>query len=418
MTNIPRRSLLLAAAIGAVLMLPFVAGTAALQQQSSGGRWTTGWGSSQQSLGTATITNSTVRMIARVTIGGDAVRIRLANTFGTTPLTVRKVYVGQRGQGAAIVPGSNRPVLFKGSATVSVPPGGTAESDAVPMNVFARQDLAVSLYIPDSDVRPSQHTGAVVTSYQTANGSGDVAADETRAPFTATTTSMFWLKAIDVRSASSTGAIVAFGDSITDGTCTTLDAHDRWQDWLAVRLNLAEHHRGAAASHKAIVNEGIGGNTVTRDVQPPPDSTPGVERLDRDVLAHAGVTHVVVFMGTNDLRRGASPRQVIAGLQDIITRVKARGLKVIGVTIIPRHNVAASGSNTGWNDAKSKNRHEVNQWIRTQAPFDGVIDFDKIVRDPVNADLIYAPFNCDGIHPSPRGYYEVGASLSLDLFAR
>lgn len=418
MTNGPRRSLLLVAAISAVLTLPFVAGTAALQQQSSAARWITGWGSSQQALGTTAISNSTVRMIARVTIGGDAVRIRLANTFGTTPLTVRKVYVGQRVQGAAIVQGSNRQALFKGSDTVSVPPGGIVESDAVPMKVFAREDLAVSLYIPDTDVRPSQHTGAVVTSYLTPNGGGDVAADETRTPFTATATSTFWLKAIDVRSASSTGAIVAFGDSITDGTCTTLDAHDRWQDWLAVRLNLAEQHHGAA-SHKAIVNEGIGGNTVTREnLQPPADSTPGVERLDRDVLAHSGVTHVVLFMGTNDLRRGAPPRQVIAGLQDIITRVKARGLKVIGVTIIPRHNVAASGTNTGWNDAKSKNRHEVNQWIRTQAPFDGVIDFDKIVRDPANPDLIYAPFNCDGIHPNPRGYYEMGTSLSLDLFAR
>jgi lysophospholipase L1-like esterase len=419
MTNRPKRSLLLAAAISAVLTLPLIAGTAALEQRSSGARWITAWGTSQQSLGTNSITAATVRMIARVTIGGDAVRIRLANTFGTTPLTIRKVYVGQRMQGAAIVPGSNRQVMFKGSDTVSIPPGGTVDSDAVTFKVLARQDLAVSLYIPDADVRPSQHGGAVVTSYLTANGAGDVAADETRAPFTATTTSMLWLKAIDVRSASSTGAIVGFGDSITDGTCSTLDAHDRWQDWLAVRLNLAAEHRGAAAAHKAIVNEGIGGNTVTREhLQPPPDSTPGVERLDRDVLAHHGVTHVVVFMGTNDLRRGASARQVIAGLQDITTRLKARGLKVIGVTIIPRHNVAATVTNSGWNDAKTKNRHEVNEWIRTKRSFDSVIDFDKIVRDPSNADLINGPFNCDGIHPNARGYYEMGNAVSLDLFGR
>src|SRR5688572_14435157 len=120
MTNVPKRSLLLAAAISAVLTLPFVAGTAALQQRSSEARWITAWGTSQQSLGTTAITNSTVRMIARVTIGGDAVRIRLANTFGTTPLTIRKAYVGERMQGAAIVRGSNRQVLFKGSDTVSV----------------------------------------------------------------------------------------------------------------------------------------------------------------------------------------------------------------------------------------------------------------------------------------------------------
>jgi lysophospholipase L1-like esterase len=418
MTNRPKRSLLLAGAISAVLTLPFVAGTAALQQRSSEARWITAWGTSQQSLGTNAITTATLRMIARVTIGGDAVRIRLANTFGTTPLTIRKVYVGQRMQGAAIVQGSNRQVMFKGSDTVSIPPGGTVESDDVPLKVFAREDLAVSLYIPDADVRPSQHGGAVVTSYLTPNGAGDVAADETRTPFTATTTSMLWLKAIDVRSASSTGAIVGFGDSITDGTCSTLDAHDRWQDWLAVRLNLAEQHRGAAAPQKAVVNEGIGGNTVTRDLQPPPDSTPGVERLDRDVLAHHGVTHVVVFMGTNDLRRGASARQVIAGLQDIVTRLRGRRLKVIGVTIIPRHNAAATANNSGWNDAKTKNRHEVNEWIRTKGSFDSVVDFDKIMRDPANADLINAPFNCDGIHPNARGYYAMGTSVPLDLFGR
>jgi lysophospholipase L1-like esterase len=409
---------LLSATLSVIVTLLFVAGPAALQQRSSEARWITAWGSSQQALGTTVITNSTVRMIARVTIGGDAVRIRLANTFGKTPLTIGKAYVGQRVQGAAIVAGSNKPVLFKGAETVSVPPGETVESDAVPMKVFAREDLAVSLFVPDADVRPSQHSGAVVTSYMTPNGGGDSAASEARTPFTSTTTSMFWLKAIDVLSASSSGAIVGFGDSITDGTCTTLDAHDRWQDWLSVRLNLADPNRGVAA-HKAVVNEGIGGNTVTREnLQPPPDSTPGVERLERDVLAHRGVTHVVVFMGTNDLRRGAAPRQVIAGLQDIVSRLKARGLKVVGVTIIPRHNVAGSDNNTGWDAAKSKNRHEVNQWMRTQASLDGVIDFDKTVRDPANPDLISAPFNCDGIHPNPRGYYEMGASLSLDLFAR
>jgi lysophospholipase L1-like esterase len=357
-------------------------------------------------------------MIARVTIPGDAVRIRLANTLGAAPLSVRKAYVGERVRGAALAPGSNKRVLFKGSESVTIPPGGSVESDEVPMKVVARADLAVSLYIPDADVKPSQHGGAVVTSYATANGGGDAAADETRTPFTVTTTSMYWLKAIDVRSTSS-GAIVGFGDSITDGTCTTLDAHDRWQDWLAVRLNLAEQHRGAGASYKAVVNEGIGGNTVTREnLQPPPDSTPGIERLDRDVLAHQGVTHVVVFMGTNDIRRGAPPKQVIAGLQDILTRLKARNMKVIGATIIPRHNVAGSGDNTGWNDAKTKNRHEVNNWIRGDARFDGVLDFDKMVRDPANPDLINAPFNCDGIHPNPRGYYEMGSLLSLDLFGR
>ena len=204
----------------------------------------TAWGTSQQGLGMNAVTNTTVRMIARVTVSGEAVRIRLDNTFGTAPLTVGKAYVGQRIQGAALAAGSNRQVFFNTSARVIVPPRGSVTSDPVPMKVLAQQDLAVTLYIPDADVRPSQHSGAQVTSYLAANGAGDVSAEETATPFTGTTTSMWWLKAIDVSSSSSTGAIVAFGDSITDGTCTTVDAHDRWEDLLAVRLALDAANRG------------------------------------------------------------------------------------------------------------------------------------------------------------------------------
>jgi lysophospholipase L1-like esterase len=408
-----RRHLLLIMPFITLLTISFTTGRSAARGRPNIGSWITAWGTSQQTLGTATITNATVRMIARVTIPGDAVRIRLDNTFGSEPVTIGKVYVGLRVQGPALATGSNRQAFFNRSATVVISAGGTAESDPVPMNVLAWQDLAVSLYIPETNVRPSQHTGAVVTSFMSENGSGDVTADETLKPFTGTTTSMFWLKAIDVRSSSAAGAIVAFGDSITDGTCTTRDAHDRWEDWLALRLNA-----GKVKTYEAVVNEGIGGNTLTREnIQPPPDSPPGIERLDRDVFSHSGVKYVILFMGTNDIRREASAAQVIAGMSDIIKRVKARELKIIGVTIIPRHNVAPSDANTGWNAGKTQIRNEVNQWIRKQGPFDAVIDFSKTVQDPVNPDLLYPAFNCgDGIHPSPRGYYEMGEAVTLDLF--
>lgn len=379
--------------------------------------WTTAWAASQNGLGMTAVTNATVRMIARVTVSGDAVRIRLDNTYGTSPLAIGKAYVGHRIQGATLAEGSNRQVFFKRSPSVTIPAGGSVESDEVAITVLAQTDLAVSLYIPEQNVRPSQHGGAQVTSYVTASGSGDLTADDAAKPFTGTTTSMFWLKAIDVSSSTSTGAIVAFGDSITDGTCSTLDGHDRWEDLLAVRLVLNDNKNGA---HKAVLNEGIGGNTITREhLQPPPDSTPGVERLDRDVLSHHGVTHVVLFMGTNDIRRNAPAAQVIAGMQDIIKRVRARGLKIIGATIIPRHNRPPAENNTGWDAAKTRIRNEVNQWMRTGKPFDALIEMDAAVRDPKNPDLIYPPFNCgDGIHPSPRGYFEMGKSVPLDLFGR
>jgi lysophospholipase L1-like esterase len=411
-----RAGALLAAALSLALPLPASA-------HRDHGSWVTAWGTSQQTLGATQLTNATVRMIARVTVPGEAVRIRLDNAYGTSPVTFGSVYVGQRIQNADLATGSNRPVTFGGSAGVTIPAGGSVMSDPVALQVYAQQDLAVSLYVPDAAVLPSQHSGAVVTSYYTASGAGDVASAELRTAFTNTTTATWWLKAIDVYGSSSSGAIVAFGDSITDGTCTTLDAHDRWEDWVAVRLAsttaAGEIGRGRANRRllKAVVNEGIGGNTVTREnLSPPPDSTPGIERLDRDVLSHTGVTQVVLFMGTNDIRREASAQQVIDGMKNIIQRVHAVGLPIIGVTIIPRHNRPPSGTNTGWNDAKTAIRNQVNQWIRSEAPFDAVIDFDAVVRDPANHDLIFPPFNCgDGIHPSPAGYFRMGQSVDVGV---
>ena len=385
--------------------------------------WVTGWGTSQQTLGDTRITNATARMIARVTIPGDAVRIRLDNTFGTERVTIARAYVGHRIRGAALAAGSNRAVTFNGMSDVTIPPGGSTWSDPVSLLVLAQQDLAVSLHIPGTNVRPSQHTGAVVTSYRSTDGSGDVASEEGGASFATTTTSLWWLKAIDVHSVNSSGAIVGFGDSITDGTCSTLDAHDRWEDVLSVRLGL-EHDANALRRHghrdglKAVVNEGIGGNTITGEgLTPPPDSPPGVARLDRDVLSHHEVTDVVLFMGTNDIRRGASAAQVVAGMTSLIQRVKAKGIRIVGVTIIPRHNVAPVGTNSGWSADKTRIRNEVNRWVRTKAAFDDVIDFDPVLRDPANPDLLYAPFDCgDGIHPNPVGYFAMGRSLNLNLF--
>ena len=211
-----------------------------------------------------------------------------------------------RARGPVLISGSNKPVLFNGGETATIPAGGTVRSDPIVMHVLAMQDLAVSLYIPDADVLASQHTGAMATSYVATVNAGDHAAMEGGDPFTATLTTMPLLKAIDVNSRTAPGAIVAFGDSITDGTCSTLDAHDRRVNWLSVRLRLDSPRRDA---HKAVVNEGIGGNTLTSEgLQPPPDSSPGLERLERDVLSHAGVTDVILFMGTNT-SAAARPRK-------------------------------------------------------------------------------------------------------------
>jgi lysophospholipase L1-like esterase len=407
MTQVTARCLIV------VFLLSLLPAAPAIFGQSGTTRWITAWATSQQALGNDRLTNATVRLIARVTVPGDAVRIRLDNTFGTDPVTVGRAYVGHRVRGSLLAAGSNRPVVFNGKAEIVIPAGGTVWSDPVQLQVRARQDLAISLYIPGANVSPSQHSNAVVTSYRTEDGKGDVASAETAVPFTQTLTAMWWLKAIDVQSVSAPGVIVAFGDSITDGTCSTLDAHDRWEDVLSLRLGLQ-----APPTFKAVINEGIGGNTLMREgLAEPPGSTPGLERLDRDVLSHHGVTDVVLFMGTNDLRRGATAARVIDATRAIIQRVKSQGIRIVGVTIIPRHNAAPAQAGSGWDAEKTRFRNEVNQWIRTKAPFDRVIDFDAVVRDPANHDLILPPYNCgDGIHPSPLGYFEMGKSIDLNLF--
>ena len=369
------------------------------------GNWIPAWGTSQEIYGSTTVGNRTVRMFARVSIGGQAVRVRLDNTFSPSAVTFGRVFVGQQSvkrsgdsasRNAKLIAGSNRQVFFGGSASVTIPAGGSVTSDPVTMAVRAEQDLAVSLYVPDNDVRPSAHTAAQTRSYMTANGAGDLAADESSTAFTSSTTTMFWLKGIDVLSSTSRGAIVVLGDSLSDGTCSTFDGHDRWHDWLAVRLASLD---GAAA--KAIVNEGLSANTVTRT-----RTNSALDRLNRDVLSHDGATDVILFEGTNDISRGVTQAQLIAGLQEIIDRVKAEGLRIFGATILPR-------ADSTWTSTKTQIRNGVNDWIRNGGAFSGVLDFDKAVRDPSNVNVLYPPFNCDATHPTPLGYLELSKAISL-----
>jgi lysophospholipase L1-like esterase len=375
--------------------------------------WVTAWGTSQQSLAEAKIGNASLRMIARVTLPGDAVRIRLDNTFGKTPVTFAHVTVGPRVRGPALAVGLVKPVSFGGKPTVTIPAGGTAESDAVAMQVDAQQDIGVSVFVSGVDVQPSQHNNAQVTSYLTDNGGGDQTDSADGKAFTGKTTAMYWLKSIDVRTTGAASTIIAFGDSITDGTCTTLDAHDRWEDVVANRLAFQ-------AAKRAVVNEGIGGNTVINapGYNPAIGSPTGVDRLDRDVLSHAGLSHVVLFEGTNDIARGATADQLIAGMKDIIARVHAKGFKIIGVTILPRANAyPIAGTLTLFDEHKTKVKNEVNAWIRKDAGFDAVLDFDRVVRDSAHPDVIQQAYGCgDGVHPAPIGYFQMGKSVDLKVF--
>lgn len=401
------------ALLAAVLGIGEWAGSSELrgQQQSGRSTWVTAWSTSLQGLDTTGVTDATLRLIVRSGLSGSQVRIRLSNAFGPRPLVIQKTYVGWRKRGAEVVAGSNTPVLFAGSPTVTIPAGASVQSDPVALSVLANQDLAVSLYMPERDVRPSEHDMALTTSYRTDNGAGDAAAEPGAARFTAVTTSMFWLKAIDVLAAPSASAVVALGDSITDGFCAPVDGHQTWHEWLAVRLRLE------ARRDIAVLNEGINANTST-NFQPPPNSPSVIDRMDRDVLQHAGVRSVILFSGTNDIRRGATPSQLMDGTKNVISRAKAKGLKVYGVTIIPRHVTVGGNPATAWTAEHNQVRRTVNQWIRDSAPFDVVFDFDRVVRDPARPDFLLPSSNCDDVHPTPRGYFEMAASMRLEPFIR
>ena len=376
-------------------------------------QWVTSWGSSHHSLSpeTRAISNATIRLRARSTVAGNRVRVRLANSYGEEPLTIGAAAVGLHNNGASLVEGSNLPLRFSGSSAVTIAAGGYIVSDPVDLEVHAEQGLAVSLYVPGANVRSSVHGLALTTSYLTEDGAGDQTGNVDGSPYSNTTSQMHWLAAIDVWTSTARGAIVALGDSITDGSCATLDARDRWVDVLYTRLLDA-----TGTAHVGMVNAGIGGNTAIR--VPPVNSTPVVERLDRDVLSLAGVTHLIVYIGTNDLRRNATAEQVIAGLGEIIGRAKAQGLSVIGATIIPRNPEPRGGlsPDLGFNAQRNEQRHAVNEWIRENPDLDAVVDFDAAVKDAGNPDLINPIYDCDGIHPNVLGYAAMARAVDLGIF--
>jgi lysophospholipase L1-like esterase len=369
--------------------------------------WVAAWGTSLQGLAPAAtvVSNETVRLIARPTAPGDSVRVRLDNTFGTVPLTIGAASIAYRDNGARLIPGTVRPLTFSGSPSVTIPAGEGVYSDALAFVARPWEDVAVSLYLPDTVTgQISRHNNARKTSYLTAAGAGDHTMDEALTAFTGTTVEMYWLSAIDVFS-DVEGAVVFLGDSITDGTATTTDGHDRWHDVAFLRLLLGSN----GGPTKAFVNEGIGGNRVT--VTATQGSPAAVQRLDRDVLSRSGISRVVFFEGTNDLASGlVTGDQLIAGMTEIIQRVKAQNLKITGATIIPR-------SNATWTPQMTAYRHQVNDWIRHGAHFDRVLDFDEVMKDPTNPDIMNPILEFgDHIHPSPFGYLTMGQSINLSVF--
>ena len=364
------------------------------------------------------------RLIVKPDLWGDVVRIRLANTFGSQPVTFEAIYVGVSSSGGLVVKGTNRPVWFGGQRGVTLAAGASAYSDAVELRLPAEalmegRKLAVSFHVSGSSGPMTWHAKALQTSYLSRPRAGAHTGEEDDAAFPFTTTSWYFLDAVDVLAPSNTVVVAAFGDSITDGTLSTLNGDDRWPDVLSQRLHSAYGNR------VSVVNAGIGGNRIlTPEIYPPPQPFAGgpsaLQRLDRDVLGLSGLSAVVLLEGINDISSGASAEAVIAGMKEIVTRVKAKGLKIIGATITS--SLTANG-NSGTADANVR-RQAVNAFIRTGSAFDAVADFDAATVDPATGALReeFVPNSTvggagDRLHPNRAGYQAMGNAVDLKLFA-
>jgi lysophospholipase L1-like esterase len=285
---------------------------------------------------------------------------------------------------------------------VTVAQGAEAFSDPVRLDVPAQADLAVSLFLPGSSAMVTGHHNAKQGSFVS---TGDHAADLTGASFTTSIFDWYWLNGVDVFSTSARGAVVAIGDSITNGAVSTFDANNRWPDFLARRL-LA----GPASERRSVLNEGIdGAELLAFRTDCCPTQEAGLALLDRNVIAQTGVTHVIVLLGTNDLGFGVQAPEIIAGLTQLAAQLHAKGLAVIVGTVTPFHGF--------FNDpAKDAQRDALNQFIRTSHVFDGFVDFDKATRDPANPESFLPAFNSgDGLHPNDAGDQAMAAAINLKL---
>jgi lysophospholipase L1-like esterase len=373
--------------------------------------------------------DQTFRLIVRPDLWGRQARIRLSNAFGSKPVTFDGVYVGLQWGSAALLRGSNRPVMFAGKPSITVPPGSSIWSDAIALP-FAKQPddlagrrLAVSFHIAGESGPMTWHAKALTTSYVTAPGAGAKGALEDEAAFPYATASWFFLDAIEMTAPAGAFAIMAFGDSITDGTASTMNGDDRWPNVLSRRL------KALYGNKVAVVNGGIGGNQIAGPAEYGPNKPfaggpSSGQRLDRDVLALSGIASVIWLEGINDFSKNgnAATDQVIAAMKDGVARLRAKlpQIRVIGATVTSA--LGSSSAAHGFAEQDSK-RKALNDFIRTSGTFDGVIDFDKATIDPQSGGLKpeFIPESTTGgagdkLHPNRTGYLAMGQAIDLDLF--
>jgi lysophospholipase L1-like esterase len=351
---------------------------------------------------------STYRNIVHLSQGGRAIRVHLSNEFGAVPLTASSVHLAVSGGADALQPGTDRAVTFGGAASVTIPAGAEVVSDAIAMSVEPFADLAISFFIPQqTGIALTYHNVALSTNYV---AHGDVASAATLTG-AAKVTSWYLLKAVDIDAGPDAASIVVLGASQAEGFHSTPGKNARWSNVLATRLQAA-----SATARVGVLNEGISGNRILHDGNGPS----ALARLDRDVLAQSGARFLIVSEGTNDIGHTflapkpndvATTEQIEWGWQQIALRAHARGMKVYITTLLP------FGGHAYFTPASEQMRQAVNAFLKTCPDFDGVLDFDKVVRDPAHPEAMLPAYDSgDHLHPNDAGYKALGEAIDLKLF--
>ncbi|MGW2492509.1 SGNH/GDSL hydrolase family protein [Streptomyces sp. NPDC001606] len=383
---------------------------------ASTGSWATAWSTApvggEPGTEAAGLAGRSVRNVVHAAIGGTSARITLSNLYGQSPLTITHATLAlSAGDGtAAADTESMRRLTFDGATGVTIPAGHEVVSDSVRLAVPAGSDVLVTTYSPVASGPVTFHPHARQISYVAA---GDRTEDSTGLPYTGRTPYWRYVTALDVFGEEADGTVVVFGDSITDGITSTIGANHRWTDVLAGRLRGALRG-GWRLPRYSVVNEGISGNEVLTDgLGRPAENQSGLGRFGRDVLSRTGVRVVVVDLGVNDIlrhRTPPAPDRVTAGLRTLVREAHARGLKVVGATLMPVEG------HRGWTPAKEAVRQQVNAEIRAGGVYDAVVDFDQALRDPYAPHRLRPAYDSgDHLHPSDLGFATMAQVFNLNL---